>query len=408
MRVLLVNHYALTPAEGGGTRHFEMGRELVARGWEVEVAASDFHLFERRYTRRRDASDRGEKVEAVEGVRFRWLWAAPYRANDLRRLHNWLSFARSLGRSAGAGLRPDVVVGSSPHLLAAWGALRLARRWRVPFVLEVRDLWPESLEAVGARHGAAYRGLGMLARHLYRRADRILVLAEGTAEYLREHGVPARKLAFVPNGVDLNGTAEVKRVPRTRLTLIYTGAHGPANGLEAVLDAAERLRHYPDISFLLVGDGPVKATLAADAGRRGLGNVSFHEPVPKAAIAGLLQDADAGLMVLRPAPLFAFGVSPNKLFDYMGAALPVVCNVPGEVARVVAAAGAGEQAVNPSGDALADAILRLYRCSPEQRLALGRNGRAWVARERSRPQLAQRFEAVLKDAASAAARGVGT
>ncbi len=396
-RLLWVNQFAVAPGDGGGTRHVEIARELVLRGWQVTIVASDLNLHSRRYTRRAGAADRRLIRENVDGVEILWAWSLPYERNDWRRAGNWLSFAWRVGRGLEGAERADVVLGSSPHLLAALAAERLARRWRVPFAFEVRDLWPESLEAAGGGRGAAYRAFDAIARRLYARAERVIVLARGTGEYLqRERGVPAGRIAYVPNGVDTAAFGGHAREPRADgLTLVYAGAHGPANGLEAVLGAADLLRGSPDIRFLLVGDGPAKDALREEAVRRGLPNVEFRPPVPKAEMARVLGEADAGLMVLKDAPLFSFGVSPNKLFDYFAAGLPVVCNVPGEVAGMVRDAGAGEQAADSTAAALADAVRRMAARSAEQRLALGRAGRAWVEREHARPILAERLEAAL-------------
>jgi glycosyltransferase involved in cell wall biosynthesis len=397
--LLWVNHFAVSPREGGGTRHFEVGRELVRLGWRVQIAASDVNLHTRAYTRRAGPHDRATLDETVDGVRFRWLWAAPYERNDWRRVWNWGSFGVSLLRDRESA-RPDVVIGSSPHLFAGWAALRLARRARVPFVLEVRDLWPESVLAVngGGGRGPGYRAFEALARHLYASADRIVVLARGTGDYLaRERGIDPRRIVYVPNGVDAGAFASIARPPRDTFTLVYAGAHGPANGLDAVLDAADRLRGRPEIRFLLVGDGAVKADLVRAAAQRRLGNVEFRDSVAKAQMPDLLAEADAGLMVLRDAPLFAFGVSPNKLFDYLGAGLPVVCNVPGEVAGMLQAADAGVQADDASGDALARAVVRLAEESHARRARRGETGRAWVAREHGREVLARRLDAALRE-----------
>lgn len=396
--ILWVNHFAVSPTEGGGTRHFELGRELNARGWTVNIAASDFNLQSRRYTRREDATARDAVLERVDGVAFTWLWASAYVRNDWRRARNWITFARSVLRDC-ADRVPSVVIGSSPHLFAAAAALRLARRLRIPFVLEVRDLWPESLLAAGGRKGAAYHVFDRIARHLYRRADRIIVLARGSADHIAELGFDRRKIVYVPNGVDLNAFSAAVTDKRARdgLTLVYAGAHGPANGLDVVLDAAELLRGEPRIRFLLVGDGPAKAALMESARTRALPNVEFRGPVPKSEMPALLASADAGLMVLRDTPLFAYGVSPNKLFDYMGAALPIVCNVPGDVAGMLADAGAGEQAADGTPRALADAVLRMLGRTSAERETLGRAGREWVAREHARPVLAARLDAMLRE-----------
>jgi glycosyltransferase involved in cell wall biosynthesis len=402
--LLWINQFALLPADGGGTRHFELGRELVRHGWDVTILASDLHLHRREFTRRNSVSDRKTLIEVQDGVEVRWLWAAPYQGNDWRRARNWLTFHRSVAREGKRlARRPDVVIGSSPQIFAASAARSLARSVKCRFVFEVRDLWPESLLAAGGHRGAAYFLLGHVARGLYRDADRVLVLAKGAGEYLTGKGVSAGKIVHVPNGVDINVVRPMLRESATQLhggeaplALIYAGAHGPANGLEQVLDAAEILKNRAEIRFILVGDGPSKAALRHDAHARGLTNIEFLEPVGKQALLELLRKSDAGLMILRDAPLFSFGVSPNKLFEYLAAALPVVCNVPGEVAEMLQRSGAGIQVPSTGGRALAAGIIALTSLSPSERERKGRAGRGWVEREHSREALGARLNEVLR------------
>jgi glycosyltransferase involved in cell wall biosynthesis len=401
--VLWINQFAVLPSDGGGTRHFELGRELVHRGWDVTVVASDFHLHRRQYLRRTSVADRRAIAQRVDDVKFSWLWAAPYERNDWRRARNWLTFAASVRRYSRTMDAPDVVIGSSPQLFAARAGYRVARDFGVPFVLEVRDLWPESLVAAGsASKGPAYYALDVVAKHLYRVADRIIVLTKGNQDYLIGRGIAASKLSYVPNGVDLTGVFD-RSIAATSspesLTLVYAGAHGPANGLAGLLDAAELLGRSLKIHFVLVGDGPVKEQLRADAKRRGLVNIEFRDPVPKPDLMRMLAQADGGLMLLRNAPLFAFGVSPNKLFDYFGAGLPVVCNVPGEVASMVENAGAGVQATDSSGDALATAIRKFASLGAAARTRMGTSARAWVEREHSRSLLGARLDEQLRQLA---------
>jgi len=395
-RLLWVNHFAVAPSDGGGTRHFDLAHALRPHGWQVTIAASDFHLHSRGYTRRPTPNARAAIAERVDDVDFLWLWAAPYTTNDWRRARNWLSFSHSLGRLTpnGAPL-PELIIGSSPHLFAALAALRMARRLCVPFVLEVRDLWPESIVAAGGRRGPAYHALGLLAKYLYARADRIIVLARGTGDHLAGLGVDPQRIVYVPNGADPTPAARRQSHPDAPFTLVYAGAHGPANGLDTVLDAAALIRDQA-VRIVLVGDGPSKSALQSRAAQEQLSNVEFHDPVPKTAMPALLASAHAGLMVLRDAPLFTFGVSPNKLFDYLAAGLPVVCNVPGDVAAMLRSASAGEQAADATPRALANAILRLAQQTPDALRAMGDAGRAWVGREHGRPVLAQRLDAALR------------
>jgi glycosyltransferase involved in cell wall biosynthesis len=396
--IVWVNHYALTPDQSGGTRHYELARELEAKGWAVTILATDFHPLERVFTRRSGRAARDVIEERItEGVSFRWLWSAPYTRNDWRRLLNWVSFARRVAAADMAPVRPTVVVGSSPHPLAAWGASRLARRLGVPFILEVRDLWPESMEAATGRRGLLYEPLRLLMKSLYRRADHIIVLAEGSLGHLETLGVARERMSLVPNGTSLDGfQGEAGPGSPERVVFVYAGAHGPANGLDTILDAAVLLQDEPRVRVLLVGDGPAKPALAERARELGLTNVEFGAPVPKDGVPRLLASADVGLMVLRDAPLFRHGVSPNKLFDYMAAGLPVVCNVPGEVARIVAEAGAGEQTRDSSARALADAMLRTARLDADARAAIGRSGRGWVERHRDRRAIGADLDALLR------------
>ncbi|HTE42652.1 MAG TPA: glycosyltransferase family 4 protein [Steroidobacteraceae bacterium] len=401
--LIWVNQFALLPQDGGGTRHFELGRELARKGWKVTILACDFHLHARKFTRRVDANDRSPREETLDGVTIRWLWAAPYEGNDWRRAWNWATFYLSVRREIRLmAASPDVVIGSSPQIFAAVAGRALSRKAGAKFVFEVRDLWPESLLAVGGRRGMAYYVIDRVANSMYRSADRILVLARGTREYLIAKGVPESKLVQVPNGVDVAAirpnelTGEARREEHP-ITFIYAGAHGPANGLDAVLDAAEILGGACNARFKLVGDGPAKSALRADAVRRGLVNVEFLDSVSKPELARLLNGADAGLMLLREAPLFAFGVSPNKLFDYMAAALPIVCNVSGEVAAMLAESKAGLQTADTSGAALAASCREMVAMSAARRADIGLSGRSWVEREHSREVLGDRMDAFLRE-----------
>jgi glycosyltransferase involved in cell wall biosynthesis len=398
--LLIVNHFALAPDMGGGTRHIELGRELVRRGWRVTIAGSDFHVLERSYARRAGAADKGTVDETVDGVRMRWLWSSPYERNDRKRIANWLTFARAVVRASWRADPPDVVLGSSPQLFAALGAWRVARRLRVPFVLEIRDLWPESLAVGGRSRGPGYWALWILARFLYRQAARIIVLARGVEQYLQRQGIAASKIAYIPNGADVAAFNGSPGSGNGVMRVVYAGAHGPANGLDVVIDAAALLRDDPRIKFLFVGDGPSKAALVDRARSLGLENVEFRASVPKARVPDVLASCDAGLMILKDLPLFAFGVSPNKLFDYWGAGLPVICNVPGEVAGWVRDANGGVQTQDATPASLAEAIRALASMNPERRARLGADGRDWVRREHDRPVLAARLDAAVRPLAT--------
>ncbi len=404
-----VNQFAVPPSLPGGTRHFDFGAELVRLGHQVEVVASDLHLGSRVFTRRQTAFDLRPLSETPFGVGFVWLWAVPYDKNDWRRAASMVSFG--LGTFFHLVLRRrsrgEVVIGSTPHLLGAGSAWLAARLRRVPFVLEVRDLWPETFVALtGNSTGAQVRLMRWIADHLYRGADAIIVLAADSAAVIKSRGARC-PVEFIPNSVSLATfeRAELRRAEGSRCVFVYAGAHGPANGLDGVIRACAELRDRgcSDIQVHLVGDGPAKKGLQDLALRLGSNNVHFQDPVPKLAMPELLRQFDAALMILAPVELFSFAVSPNKLFDYLAADLPVVNNVPGFVASVIAEAGAGISCSPGDPIALAEAMQEMADQLGSDRNRY-RTGRRYVEARYNRRTLATTLESLLDEARSATAR----
>lgn len=357
-RIYWVNQFAVPPDQPGGTRHYEMSRVMRDAGRDVTVVASDLNLSSRTYFRRSSGKDRRHIDESVGGVPFAWLPSGSYERNDWRRALGMLAFSlhvvRYLRRTVRRG---DVVVGSTPSLLAAGAARLVAALRRTPFILEVRDLWPESMTEVTGGPGPLTVVLRLIADGLYRTSHHIVVLADGNRAPIVARGGREDGITYIPNGVDIGAFADAdEKAPPPGLewvdrhpTFVYAGAHGPANGLDLVLDAAGVLAHtLPQARVLLLGDGPNKRDLQTRANSQGLENVRFHPPITKAEIPSLLRRCAGGLMVLKDVELFRSGVSPNKLFDYMAADLPVVTNVAGEVAAIVRHAHAG--VVVPSSD----------------------------------------------------------
>jgi glycosyltransferase involved in cell wall biosynthesis len=375
-RLWLINQFANTPDLPGHTRQYEVAAGLVGLGWRVGVFASDFNLTQRRYRRLRFPSL--SSSERPAGIRWTWLWVAPYRQNNWKRQLNMLSFclhlvlrllpAALLGRLRGRA--PDVILASSPQLPAAFTCLWIARLSGLPFVLEVRDLWPQVLIDQGGKapDSLMVRLLGWMERQLYRNAHTVVVLAQGSERYVRERG--ARRTAWLPNGPDLE-LFEPQPLPpdQPTFTVLYAGAHGDANALENVVAAARLLeeRNSP-VRFQFIGDGPEKQALiqlAAD-----LKTVVFNDPVPKAEIPAQMTQADAILLSLRDVPLFRYGVSPNKLYDAYAIGRPVITTVAGSINTEVDNYRLGVTAEPGDPQALADAILRLAQTSRAEREAM--------------------------------------
>lgn len=360
--------------------------EIFSRleGWEHLIIASNLN------------PQTGRKVGDSEG--FVTVPVVGYSSNGISRILNWVSYAAAATlRGLRAG-RVDAVYGSSPHLLAALAAWVLSVLKRAPFILEVRDLWPKVLVDMNhlSESSPIYRGLTVLESFLYARARTIVVMAEGSRTELVSRGVPADKIVYIPNGADPEDF--VPSAPRAELrdkygfdkvTAVYAGAHGPANGLDLLLDGAESA---PDVDVVLVGGGVLKDALRATSERRNLNNVRFMEPIPKDEIPDLLSAADIGLHVLADVELFRTAVSPNKVFDYMAAGLPTLTNCPGLVSELVTEAGAG---VTVEPDGLGHGMRELADLSGSQREALGASGKVWISAHQSRRAMADRLVTAL-------------
>ena len=400
-----VNHYAVTPDMPGGSRHYDMGSELASRGHHVRVFATDVSALARH--RRKLLDGRLYAVEHHGPLDFVWVRSSEFKANNWRRLVNMLSFAQNL-RRVGAALAkeepPDLVIGSSPDLFAAASAEAVARSTRARFVLELRDLLPQAMVDTGLvseRHPLV-RIMRRLERRLYRAAEHTITLASGASRYLETRGLPSDRITWIPNGVHLGSfTTTIAREQArakygfSRFTAVYTGAHGPNNSLDTIVQAAARMPEDP-VEFVLVGDGPAKRGVRDLASSLGLGNMRFLDAVPKSEMPNLLTAADAGIITLLDTATFGFGVSPNKLFDYMASRLPVVCAVPGDMAALVREAGAGVTAPAQNPEALARAVRELSALPETDRATMGDCGRAFVAERFRRESLAQTLDAVLR------------
>ncbi len=414
--IWILNHYAATPDMPGGTRHYDLARHLVAKGYDVTIIASSFHHMT--HTELRLKPGESWKVEEINGVRFVWLKTFPYQTNNWRRVVNMLAYMTRSSRY-GSRLpkldlrvpRPDVIIGSSVHLLAVISAYRLAKRFRCRFIMEVRDLWPQTPVEMGrlSRKHPLIWGLRVLEKFLYRRAEKIITVLPNAAEYISPLGVPREKIVWVPNGVEISNYAHVPPYDGgdpNNFTILYLGTQAFYHGLDTVLDAANLLRADGNTSarFLFVGDGPDNARLRERAAHLHLDNVEFRPPVPKSQVKQVLGEADAMMFAFRDLPVFKFGISPLKLFDYLASLRPIMYSVRDEQ-NVVETARAGITVPPEDPKALAQAIKRLLSMSREERIQMGVNGYAYVKANHDIGVLADKLDAVFQGGSGTKAKG---
>lgn len=347
-----------------------------------------------------------EQVDGVDVVRT-WLLPYPNR-KPIERVLNYGSFCASATVRGAFLERPDVVVGTSPPLPIAIAGYNIARIKRVPFIFEVRDLWPESLEGVGlgAEHSKIYKVVASIVRYLYKHSDHIVVVTPAFKDYLHDQWkVPLEKMSVIVNGVETDRFApapaskEIRRefgVPEGQFVASYVGTMGMAHGLETVLHVAELLRDTePRITLLLVGDGGNREDLMRLAQERQLSNVIFTGQQPREKIPAIINSSDVCLVLLKNQDVFKT-VIPTKMLEFMACGRPVVLGVGGQAERILQQADAGISVEAENPVAIAEAVRTLYRDS-ELRRRLSENGRAFMVSTMSRDTTAQQYLEILAE-----------
>jgi glycosyltransferase involved in cell wall biosynthesis len=409
MKILYLSQYFPPEMGAPAGRAAELSRLWAEDGHEVTVLTGfpnhPTGIVPPRYRRKFRQLVMRENYHGVNVVRT-WLLPFPNR-KAYERMLNYSSFCISAAATGMFLHQPELVIASSPQLLVGLSGWWLARCNGVPFVFEVRDLWPESLAAVGvsSRNSRLHRLLAKIAGFLYRSCDRLVVVTPAFKEYLVEHWrVPAEKISVVENGVEtslfsrLTPNAALRRAigAEEKFVVSYIGTLGNAHGLETLLEAAALLRERaPEVLFLLVGEGAEKARIVSLAHSRGLTNVRFVGQQPREKIPAYITASDVCLVLLKKSELFKT-VLPTKMLEFMSCARPVILGVDGHARNVMERANAGIFVPPEDSAELADAILRLA-ADLALRESLGRNGRQYVLQHFSRQQTAEVYLDVLQD-----------
>jgi glycosyltransferase involved in cell wall biosynthesis len=400
MHILLIHQAFAAIDEPGGTRHHEIAQYLTGRGHEVTIIASPVSYLTGKSLH--EHIPWAEKQEIDPGITI--VYAYTYPALHRSFVHRVFSFLSFMVSSFFIGLSIkdiDLVWGTSPPIFQSVTAWVFARLKRVPFLLEVRDLWPTFAIALGVlQQPILIRASEWLESFLYRHADQVLVNSPGFTDHLLSRG--ALHVELVPNGADtsmFDPQAKGKDFQQThgladRYIALYAGAHGLSNDLGVVLAAAEKLKDRDDILFVLLGDGKEKPALQAQAREMALTNLKFIPPISKKEMPGALAAADACIAILKPIPLFAT-VYPNKVFDYMAAGRPVVLAMEGVIREVIESADSG--IAIPPGDpaALAETIVYLAGHHQEGK-NMGSRGRKYIENYFDRPAQAAKFAQIIE------------
>ena len=294
---------------------------------------------------------------------------------------------------------PDVILASSPQLPSAFLSLILSKLFKVPFVVEIRDLWPQVLIDQGglSPNNFIVKALIWMEKQIYKNANYVVVLAKGAKKYVHKRG--AKKVIWLPNGPDLNNfkfckLSHIEKFSfKRRFRIIYTGAHGEANDLINIVEAAKLLSDLP-VKFILIGDGPSKRNLIIKASS--LNNIEFKDSIPKEKIPSILADADAVILTLKKVPLFKYGVSPNKLYDAYAIGRPVISAVDGDINNEIEENRLGYTAESSNPEQLSLAVRKLFNTSRNERIAMAQRARKLAEDIYSRQRVNLAYENLLK------------
>ena len=409
MRILTLNHYAGSPSMGMEYRTYSLSRELNHRGHHCAIVAGS-------YSHLRQRNPDQASVEAghtsVEGIDWYWIPTGRYRGNGVRRIASMLTFAAKAWLRAcrlAEEQQPDVVIASSTYPLDVYAASRIARIAGASLVFELHDIWPltpQLLAGMSRRH-PFIRVMQIAEDYYCRHADLVVSVLPNAIEHLAGHGLTPDRYAVVPNGIDVVVARETQTPPEGHLTVLqnardagrlvvlFTGSVGPFDRLDALLRAVSLVNDIP-VQLVVVGQGPEIGTLRDLMSNLCLQNVSFLSPVPRCQLHGLLALADVAYAAVAASPLYRYGISLNKLYEYMMAGVCILFAGADDVFNdLVSEAGAGVSVAHASPEEIADGIRRLHAATREERAAFGRRGMDYCQQHFTYGVLGERYEAAL-------------
>lgn len=405
MNILYINHYAGSPHHGMEFRPYYMARAWVQKGHHVRMLAADFS-----HVRAKQPEKYGKKAtEKIDNINYTWYPTPGYDGNGVGRVKNIFAFLWQVYKDSShivEEFSPDVVIASSTYPLDIWVAKRLAKKAKAKLIFEVHDLWPLSpIELGGMSPKHPFIMLCQIAEnYAYKHADKVVSMLPKVHEHMQAHGLNLDKLHIIPNGVVEEDWDKDQRQlvsdesllqwleqqkEQDNVIVAYTGAHGQPNALEYLLDAAKVMIDLP-VVFLLVGTGLEKQNLMDKKDKENIGNVHFFDPIDKLQVPDLLSKIDIAYIGLKNESLFRFGISPNKLMDYMMAAKPIVCAIKaGNDPVADNQCGVTVEPSNPK--AILKAIERLANLSQAERQVIGQRGREFILKNQTYSVLADKF-----------------
>lgn len=397
MKVLYLHQYFTLPTQAGGTRSYEMAQQLIAHGHKVTMVCGLEGNAKIDIPQTNNKNICRGMVDGIDVIQI----SVPY-SNNMGLVARAKSFVSFAWQSTKYALKEDYDVlfaTSTPLTAGIPGILMKLLGRKKKFIFEVRDLWPELPKALGMTNPFWIGCMSILEWLSYHLADGCIGLSPGICEGIKKRSQKGKPIEMVPNGCDLDifkpslkEELKLDGISSSDKVAIFTGAHGIANGLDAVLDAAKEVKDMgrDDIKFAFIGKGKVKQHLMDRAKDENLSNCLFYDPIPKLQLAKVVASATVGMMILKNVPAFYYGTSPNKFFDYIASGLPIINNYPGWLADMIGQNKLGEVVEPDNAKAFAEALARMVD-NPTVLAEYSKNARAFAEKEFDRSLLGEKF-----------------
>lgn len=403
MNIWIINETIGSRIHGMVFRPYYFAKEFVELGHKVTIFSGSYtHIFSKLPEVKGFYS-----TENIDGIDYCWIKTPKYgKSQSLGRILNAFTFVAKmfLLRKKRFG-KPDAVIVTSPTPFSILNGYWIKKRTGAKLIFEVRDIWPLTLTEIGRltdKH-PFIRFTQFFENFSYKKSDKVVSVLPNAFEHMKNHGLTEEKFVSIPNGIDLGEVKNISplpeetlaKIPRDKFIVTYAGKFGISNNLTSVLEAAETLKSNEKILFLLVGNGPEKENYLKIIAEKGLSNVLILDPVPKSSVQSLLALSNVCYIGLTKSPLFRFGVSPNKLFDYLYSGKPIIYAI--EAANdIVAEANCGISIKSENAGEIVNAVLNLYGKTPEELAEMGKHGHEYVIKNHSYSELAKKYLEILK------------
>lgn len=402
MHILILNHYAGSPYYGMEYRPYYLAQEWIKLGYEVTiVAANNSHI------RRVNPEPKGNIwVENVDGIRYVWIKSRPYGGNGVARMLNMLDYIRGFKKNIKkfVALKPDVVIASSTYPLDNYPAYKLAKKTGAKFIYEVHDLWPLGPQLLGgySKFHPFIVVMQIAENFAYKHVDKVVSILPCAEKHMREHGLKEGKFFHIPNGIYLPEVQNaeplseelVSQLPKNKKIIGYCGTLGIANALHNLIEVARLVKEsHPDLFFALVGKGPEKDNLSSLIDKYQLDNIKIYDVIPKKQVQSFLKMNYINAITWNDSELYEYGISPNKIFDYMYAGKPIIQAVKAgnDIPRD---SGCGITC-NTKPEDIVISLEKMLSLSNDELAKMGENGHKYVLEHHAYEVLAKKFLEVI-------------